>query len=397
MIEEFTKRRGALSAPVGRPVLTGRVVEKCGSLRPFPLGLPTRPVGHAGGVPLRPDHRDPEAARHGALRRVARGRARLHRRRHGGEAHERRADVGDVDAAAGGQRRAPPTTTPTSANRPRSPTSTGRTYVAAESMTAGSNAWAWCPATLKPTADKELAMGLNRFVIVTRAPRLQPARRQGPGPQPRFLSASGSRATRPGPKPASAWAHAPRPQLLPAAARPLRGRRPVLLRRRHERDRPLRRQGPAGAGRLQLRLRQRRCTPSCTCRSVGGRPARDTERHALSRARARSEQPAHVAARDSGRSGAGLSSAGAVDSGGLRSPWSTPSLSDDEAEFRSLADELCGTADRGRCRQDREGDRLGRRQPGGRPEAPGRRRPTSSTLEPRAAEHRRARRASTSP
>ena len=43
----------------------------------------------------------------------------------------------------------------------------GKTYVAAESMTAGSNAWAWCPATLKPTADKELAMGLNRFVIHT--------------------------------------------------------------------------------------------------------------------------------------------------------------------------------------------------------------------------------------
>lgn len=41
----------------------------------------------------------------------------------------------------------------------------GQNLVAAESMTAGSNAWGWCPATLKPTADKELAMGLNRFVI----------------------------------------------------------------------------------------------------------------------------------------------------------------------------------------------------------------------------------------
>jgi alpha-L-rhamnosidase len=27
--------------------------------------------------------------------------------------------------------------------------------------------WAWSPATLKPTADKEMAMGLNRFVIHT--------------------------------------------------------------------------------------------------------------------------------------------------------------------------------------------------------------------------------------
>ncbi len=42
----------------------------------------------------------------------------------------------------------------------------GRPFVAAESMTAGPQApWGWSPATLKPTADKELAMGLNRFVI----------------------------------------------------------------------------------------------------------------------------------------------------------------------------------------------------------------------------------------
>jgi hypothetical protein len=55
----------------------------------------------------------------------------------------------------------------------------GRSYVAAESMTAGSNAWAWCPATLKPTADKELAMGLNRFVIHTSVH--QPLLDKGPG------------------------------------------------------------------------------------------------------------------------------------------------------------------------------------------------------------------------
>src|SRR5258708_23330241 len=34
-------------------------------------------------------------------------------------------------------------------------------------MTASSGAWAWAPETHKPTADKELAMGLNRFVIHT--------------------------------------------------------------------------------------------------------------------------------------------------------------------------------------------------------------------------------------
>lgn len=43
----------------------------------------------------------------------------------------------------------------------------GQNLVAAESMTASSGAWAWSPATLKPTADKELAEGLNRFVIHT--------------------------------------------------------------------------------------------------------------------------------------------------------------------------------------------------------------------------------------
>lgn len=43
----------------------------------------------------------------------------------------------------------------------------GQNLVAAESMTASSGAWAWSPLTLKPTADKELAMGLNRFVIHT--------------------------------------------------------------------------------------------------------------------------------------------------------------------------------------------------------------------------------------
>ena len=43
----------------------------------------------------------------------------------------------------------------------------GQNLVAAESMTAGSNAWGWSPEMLKPTADIEMAMGLNRFVIHT--------------------------------------------------------------------------------------------------------------------------------------------------------------------------------------------------------------------------------------
>ncbi|HKK40873.1 MAG TPA: glycosyl hydrolase, partial [Bacteroidales bacterium] len=43
----------------------------------------------------------------------------------------------------------------------------GQNLVAAESLTAIGTAWAWSPETLKPTADMELANGLNRFVIHT--------------------------------------------------------------------------------------------------------------------------------------------------------------------------------------------------------------------------------------
>jgi len=43
----------------------------------------------------------------------------------------------------------------------------GQNIAAAESMTAIGSAWAWSPETLKPTADMEMANGLNRFVIHT--------------------------------------------------------------------------------------------------------------------------------------------------------------------------------------------------------------------------------------
>lgn len=46
----------------------------------------------------------------------------------------------------------------------------GQNLVAAESLTAyggARGAWSWSPETLKPTADTELAMGLNRFVLHT--------------------------------------------------------------------------------------------------------------------------------------------------------------------------------------------------------------------------------------
>ena len=43
----------------------------------------------------------------------------------------------------------------------------GQNLVAAESLTAASGAWGWSPEMLKPTADIEMAMGLNRFVLHT--------------------------------------------------------------------------------------------------------------------------------------------------------------------------------------------------------------------------------------
>ncbi|HEY1847956.1 MAG TPA: glycosyl hydrolase [Opitutaceae bacterium] len=41
----------------------------------------------------------------------------------------------------------------------------GQNLAAAESMTASGGAWAWSPATLKPTADAEFLNGINRIVI----------------------------------------------------------------------------------------------------------------------------------------------------------------------------------------------------------------------------------------
>ncbi len=43
----------------------------------------------------------------------------------------------------------------------------GQNLVAAESFTTSVGPWTWSPETLKPAADRELAMGLNRFVIHT--------------------------------------------------------------------------------------------------------------------------------------------------------------------------------------------------------------------------------------
>lgn len=55
----------------------------------------------------------------------------------------------------------------------------GQNLVAAESLTAFGNTYAFTPEMLKPFADRELAMGLNRFVIHTSVH--QPDDRPGPG------------------------------------------------------------------------------------------------------------------------------------------------------------------------------------------------------------------------
>ncbi|MGA2536794.1 MAG: glycosyl hydrolase [Terracidiphilus sp.] len=41
----------------------------------------------------------------------------------------------------------------------------GRSFVAAESMTAAAAPWGWSPSTLKPTADQEFLNGINRIVV----------------------------------------------------------------------------------------------------------------------------------------------------------------------------------------------------------------------------------------
>ena len=55
----------------------------------------------------------------------------------------------------------------------------GRQFVAAESFTAIGHAYSFAPADLKPLADREMAMGVNRFVI--HASVHQPDSRIGPG------------------------------------------------------------------------------------------------------------------------------------------------------------------------------------------------------------------------
>ena len=90
----------------------------------------------------------------------------------------------------------------------------GQNLVAAESMTAIGTAWAWSPETLKPTADMELANGLNRFVIHTSVH--QPVNDKIPGlglgPFGQWFTRHETWAEQAGP-----WIDLPGPKLLHAA------------------------------------------------------------------------------------------------------------------------------------------------------------------------------------
>ena len=163
MIEQFTRRRGYSPVP-WLPVLTGHVVENAGASDRFLWDLRKTIADltadeHYGQV---------EASLH------------EHGLGHYGESHESgRAFIAD------GMEVKKLNEIPMSAMWTQSPGVNkdlhgynaddresasvahiyGQNLAAAESMTASAAPWAWSPATLKPTADKELVEGINRFVI----------------------------------------------------------------------------------------------------------------------------------------------------------------------------------------------------------------------------------------
>ena len=163
MIPEFTKRRGYDPRP-WMPVLTGRIVGSAAESDHFLWDF-RRTIAEL----LKENH-------YGTIA------AELHARGMGqyGESHEEgRATIGDgmemkqaddVPMAAMWTQRPGVNAEQFGFNADVRESASvahiyGQNLVAAESMTAGSVPWGWSPSTLKPTADKELAVGLNRFVI----------------------------------------------------------------------------------------------------------------------------------------------------------------------------------------------------------------------------------------
>jgi len=163
MIAEFTKRRGYDMRP-WLPVLTGRVVESAASSDRFLWDF-----RETLGELTTEYHYDQLTA---ILKQRGMGRY--------SESHESgRAFIGDgmevkrsadVPMSAMWVAQAGRTSSQYDADVRESASVAhiyGQNLVAAESLTAGSGAWTYSPETLKPTADRMLAMGLNRFVIHT--------------------------------------------------------------------------------------------------------------------------------------------------------------------------------------------------------------------------------------
>ena len=179
MIAEFTKRRGYDPRP-WLPVLTGRVVESAESSDRFLWDF-RKTIGDL----TTENHYDQISA---SLHKLGMGRY--------SESHESgRAFIGDgMEVKRNAEIPMSALWTPnTSADEPpaygadiRESASVAHIYgqnlAAAESLTAyggAGGAWSWSPETLKPTADTELAMGLNRFVLHTSVH--QPASDKVPG------------------------------------------------------------------------------------------------------------------------------------------------------------------------------------------------------------------------
>jgi hypothetical protein len=165
ILEEFSKRRGYDPRP-WLPVLTGAVVESSGASDGFLWDFRRTQADL-----IAENHYDQITDL-------------LHERGmgHYGESHEsRRAFIGDGmevkrsnDVPMGAMWTQVPgkyDEQPGHDNDIRESASVAHVYgqnlVAAESLTAALAPYAWSPETLKPTADEELAMGLNRFVIHT--------------------------------------------------------------------------------------------------------------------------------------------------------------------------------------------------------------------------------------
>jgi hypothetical protein len=199
MIAEFRKRRGYDMRP-WMPVLTGRVIESSEASERFLWDF-RKTIGE-----LTTEHHYDEL---GALLH-ARGMGRY------SESHEYgRAFIGDgmdvkknADVPMGALWATRPYAKDSSDGQVpdiRESASVAHIYGqnidAAESFTSIGTAWQWSPETLKPTADKELANGLNRFVIHTSVH--QPVDDKVPG---LTLGAAGQSFTR-----HETWAESARP------------------------------------------------------------------------------------------------------------------------------------------------------------------------------------------